>query len=167
LSITYSTPAAAAAGSISSLTAQIAVDYHRAALNGTEFTYAGLAQSWAYYSSPGMSGTYSYDISSQHLTGNSNGSETAGIGTYCSGPVASCSALNSEFLSSDHPTATYDIIFGDNLQSLSGTLVATSYLNNGGSIIRTYAIQAVPLPMSGILFGSTVFSLAALRRRSV
>ena len=121
--------------------------------------YAGMSQR--------SGGTTSiYDPATQYLSGTGVSTTTLGIGSYCTGITSVCSALYSETLTNGS-TATFDITFGNSLESFVGTLTVNSKLSNGGWIIRTYNLTgvAVPLPMSGLLFGSAMLISGLFRRK--
>lgn len=140
-------------------------EYHRASISGGAVvqTYAGLGQSAGGSTSTGAT----YDpVTHEFYSNGSAGSTQFGIGSFCTGTTSVCGALYSEPNAQNN--AIIDITFSSALDSLLGTLTFTSTLSNGATLTRVYAVNAqVPLPMSGVLFGSALAGLVgAARRRS-
>jgi hypothetical protein len=132
-----------------------------------QVTYAGLTQktnSLAAFFAPGTN----------NLIGNGSSRTEWGIGSWCaSSQAVTCADLYSEHrplpFSNNGSTSMLDLLFSDaTLQNFNGTVIVNSKLNSGGWIERTYSLSgvAVPLPMSGMLFGSAVLALAGVRRRT-
>lgn len=135
----------------------------------TSKTYAGLRHDIGYGST-----NFAFDETTGHLTGSAAAETNLGYFSYCYGAVNICSALYPE----GNPATPHidqvavDFFFGADLKSFNGSVTINSALNNGATVSRVYTLGGVlappqvPLPMSSVLFGSTVLAMAGWRQRS-
>lgn len=152
---------------------EIATGYHVVSYgsggNQANVTYTALEQdAFIYGGLPKTPGHVTY-------SGSDAGSSFQ-LGTYCASPTgnfASCQSLTSEFGTINmptkyEPTFFLDLVFDPTVEHFTGTIDFKTVLSDGSTLTRTYSMVGdVPLPTTGLMFGSAVLALAGARRRKV